>query len=266
MCDPSKSWSVMNITLPYRSRLAASSAVYSRPFSSPRMRLISAISVFSAMRLIASPRTFMNLPFTGYTPIVLRSSLLRPDTMPALAESPSQKMIVHCADFSVPAKLASMSFGMPRMVRVLAPSVFFAAFASLTSVKAQAASITPIFATFSTNSSLTVQADPKFALVVVSSSFVWLENAGFSTSQRKKSVSCSLIVAGFTSTFFLVLMNAANLRSSWPMMYSTCLPPLDVQMPFTNDTCANSSVLVRHTAYSQRSLGASYTRFTSGRM
>ena len=49
-------------------------------------------------------------------------------------------------------------------------------------------------------------ADPKFALVVVSSSFVWLENAGFSTSHRKNRVSCSLIVAGFTSTFFLVLM------------------------------------------------------------
>ena len=59
-----------------------------------------------------------------------------------------------------------------------------------------------------------MQADPKFALVVVNSSFVWLENAGFSTSQRKNSVSCYLMVAGFTSTFFLVLINAASLRSS----------------------------------------------------
>ena len=196
--------------------------------------------------------------------MILRSSLLRPLTIPAFAESPSQKMIMHCPDFSVPAKLASISFGIPRMVRVFAPSVFFAALASFTSVRAHAASITPILAIFSTNSSLTVHVEPKFAVVVVSSSFVWLENAGFSISHRRNRVSCSLMVAGFTSIFFLVLIYAASLRRIWPIMYSTCFPPLGVQMPLTNDMCANSSVLVRHTAYSHRSPCDSYMRFTSG--
>ena len=170
------------------------------------------------MRFVASPRTLNILPFIGYTPIKLRSSLDSPDTIPALAESPSQKMMVHCADLSVPAKFASISFGIPRTVRDFTPSVFFADLASFTSVSAHAASITPIFAIFSTKSSLTVHDDPKLLTFVPSSSLVWLENDGFSISHRRNSMSCSLIVFGFTSTFFFFLMSAASFLTSWPRM------------------------------------------------
>ena len=80
--------------------------------------------------------------------------------MPALAESPSQKIIIQSFDLSVPAQLASVNLGMPRILLVLVPSFFFAALFSFTSVKAHAASITPILATFSTNLSVTSHLEP----------------------------------------------------------------------------------------------------------
>ena len=92
--------------------------------------------------------------------MILRSSEDRPEIIPALAESPSQNIIVQSFDFSVPAQFASVSFGIPRILLVFAPSVFFAALFSFTSVKAQAASITPILATFSMNLSLTSHLEP----------------------------------------------------------------------------------------------------------
>ena len=147
---------------------------------------------------------------------------------------------------------------MPRILRVFAPSVFLAALHSFTSVRAQAASITPILATFSMNLSDTEQDDPNLDACVVMNSLVWLSNAGFSMSHRKNSMSCSLTVAGRTSTFFFFLISATTLRTTWFKMYSTCLPPLGVQIPLTKETWVNSSVSDKHTAYSHRSLGASY--------
>ena len=80
--------------------------------------------------------------------------------IPAFAESPSQNMTTQSLDFSVPAQLASVNFGIPRTDLDLTPSVFLAALFSLTSVNCNAASITPILATFSINLSLTSHFDP----------------------------------------------------------------------------------------------------------
>ena len=91
---------------------------------------------------------------------MLRSSEDNPEIIPAFAESPSQNIIIQSLDFSVPAQLASVNLGIPLMLLVLDPSVFFAALFSFTSVKAQAASITPIFASFSINLSVTSHLDP----------------------------------------------------------------------------------------------------------
>ena len=58
------------------------------------------------------------------------------------------------------------------MLLLLLPSVFFAALLSFTSVKAQAAFITPIFAIFSMKLSLTEQVEPNFVDAVPNSSLV----------------------------------------------------------------------------------------------
>uniref|UniRef100_A0A6C0AWU5 Uncharacterized protein n=1 Tax=viral metagenome TaxID=1070528 RepID=A0A6C0AWU5_9ZZZZ len=99
-------------------------------------------------------------------PIMLRSSEDNPDTIPAFAESPSQNIIVHSDDLIVPAQLASINFGIPLIIRVFDPSLFLATLFSFTSVNAQALSITPIFANFSTNFSLTVHDEPNLAIGV----------------------------------------------------------------------------------------------------
>ena len=57
--------------------------------------------------------------------MVFLSSLDKPETIPAFAESPSHKISVHSADFVVPAKLASINFGIPRIFLLLVPSCFF---------------------------------------------------------------------------------------------------------------------------------------------
>ena len=114
----------------------------------------------SAIFLTDSPRTFNSFPFKGYTPIILRSSEDNPERMPALAESPSQRINIQFFDLSVPAQLASVNLGMPLTDLLLVPSVFLAALDSLTSVNCNAASITPIFATFSINLSVTSHLEP----------------------------------------------------------------------------------------------------------
>ena len=154
----------MNMTLLYLSDLFTSAiVVYSLPVSKPNIFLISAISLFSDTFFCNSPLTFITLPFKGYTPIVFLSSDDNPEMTPVLAESPSQKIRTQSEDFSVPAQLASVSFGIPLIDLDLVPSVFFAALFSLTSVNCSAASITPIFATFSINLSLTSHFEPNLA-------------------------------------------------------------------------------------------------------
>ena len=159
------------------------------------------ISLFSEIRLIVSPLTLNNLPRIGYIPIRFLSSRLKPDTIPDLAESPSHKINVHSDDLAVPAQFASTNFGIPRIDFVFAPSVFFADFLSFTAVNSHAASITPILAIFSQNSSLTLQDEPNLDVGVDMKSFVWLSNDGLVISQRKNNINCSLIVVGLTSTF-----------------------------------------------------------------
>ena len=92
--------------------------------------------------------------------------------IPALAESPSQKMIIQSFDFSVPAQFASVNLGIPLTDLLLTPSVFLAALFSFTSVNCKAASITPIFATFSINLSLTSHFEPNLEEGVFIKSFV----------------------------------------------------------------------------------------------
>ena len=154
----------MKRTLPYRNCLYTSSIVlYFLPVSRPKIFLISVISLFSEIFLTFSPLTLRILPFIGYTPIILRSSDDNPEIIPAFAESPSQNITTQSLDFSVPAQLASVSFGIPRTDLLLTPSVFFAALFSFTSVNCKAASITPILATFSINLSDTSHLDPNLA-------------------------------------------------------------------------------------------------------
>ena len=124
------------------------------------MRLISAISLLSAIFFTPSPRTFINFPLSGYTPIVLRSSDDNPDITPVFAESPSVRRRMQSFDLSVPAQFASVNFGIPLTLRLLPFSFFFTSLICFTSVIAHAVSITPIFATFSINLSLTSHFDP----------------------------------------------------------------------------------------------------------
>ena len=85
------------------------------------------------------------------------------DITPAFADNPSHNKSVHSFERDVPALLASVKFSIPRITRVLLPSVFFAFFSSFTWVRAHAVAITPSFATFSINASVTVGNDPNFA-------------------------------------------------------------------------------------------------------
>ena len=91
---------------------------------------------------------------------MLRSSDDNPEIIPALAESPSQNIIIQSLDLSVPAQFASVNLGIPLILLLLTPSVFLAALFSLISVNAQAASITPILAIFSINLSETSHLEP----------------------------------------------------------------------------------------------------------
>ena len=176
------------------------------------------------------------LPRSGNTPYMFRSSLERPDTMPPFAESPSQRISVHCADLAPPAQLASVSFGRPLIVLVLRPSVFLAVLLSLISVRLTAASITPSLPTPSTNLALTAAREPNLGIGVLRYAFPWLSNDGFSITQFMKIISCSLIVAGLTLIFFFFSMSAPTPRTICPSTWSTCRPPLAVQIPLTNET------------------------------
>ena len=92
--------------------------------------------------------------------MILRSSLDNPDTIPESALNPSHKIRVHLPDSAVPLRFASTKLAMPRQDLVLTPSVFLANRFSLASVSEHARSITPIFATFSMNASVTTHDDP----------------------------------------------------------------------------------------------------------
>ena len=157
---PSKSWSVINKILPYLRFVFISSEVYVLFDSNPRIFFISIISLLSITFLFVSPLTFNNLPFIGYTPIIFLSVDDSPDTIPAFAESPSQNIIVHIFDFSVPAQFASISLGIPLIFLDFVPSFFFACLFSLISLKAHALSTIPSFANFSINLLLTLHEEP----------------------------------------------------------------------------------------------------------
>jgi len=159
---------------------------------------------------------------------VFLSSDDSPEITPVFAESPSQKIIIQSFDLSVPAQLASSSLGIPLIDLLLVPSVFFAALLSFTSVICKAASITPIFATFSINLSVTSHFDPNLEEGVFIKSFVWLSNAGFSISHLKNKINCSLILLGLTFTFFFFSIYSPSFFVIWFKIYSTCLPPLEV--------------------------------------
>ena len=87
--------------------------------------------------------------------------------IPAFAESPSQNIIVHSADFEVPAQLASISLGIPRIFFALFPSVFLAALVSFISLIAHAESATPILAILSIHLSEIVQLEPNLLEVLL---------------------------------------------------------------------------------------------------
>ena len=114
-----------------------------------------------------SPRMLNILPFIGYTPIIFLSSRERPEIIPDFAESPSHKIKIHSLDLTVPAKLASTSLGILRIVLHFVPSVFLAALFSFTSVRLHARVITPIFANFSINLLETSQLEPKLDTALV---------------------------------------------------------------------------------------------------
>ena len=117
-------------------------------------------------------RTFNNFPFKGNTPYLFLSSFDSPETIPAFAESPSHKIKIQSDDFEVPAQLASINFGIPRMLLVFLPSVFLAALLSFSSVKLIAASITPSFIKDLMKSSGTSHLEPNLETGVFNVSFV----------------------------------------------------------------------------------------------
>lgn len=124
------------------------------------MRIISDISLLLLTLRSDSPRVLHIFPFMGYTPKISRSCRLSPDTTPALAESPSHSRSIHLCELELPARFASTSLWIPRMLLHLDPLAFFASLFSLACAMAHATSITPIFAIFLTKSSETSQVDP----------------------------------------------------------------------------------------------------------
>ena len=99
-----------------------------------------------------------------------------------LAESPSVKIIVHYSAFLVPAKFASSNFGIPSNLDFFLPGPrVFASFASSLALATETIlSMMPDERTSFRNFSLKTQAEPKLTGFVVSVSFVWESNEGFS--------------------------------------------------------------------------------------
>ena len=109
MWNPSRSWSDMIMILPYRS---LSISLMVNPSNSPNISMRSLYSLLcSSCCTDASPR-LSGFPLRGYTPNFSDPMTLSPLMANVLAESPSVRIKVHCADLALPAHLASSSLGL----------------------------------------------------------------------------------------------------------------------------------------------------------
>ena len=128
ICAPSGSWSVMIINRPYRSDFMLSSVVYLMLYFSPSISTKHFISTFPIICFLLASRTFMNFPFKGKMPNLLRLTTLIPLLTIVCAESPSVTINVHSSEFIDPASYASSNFGNFEMIREVDSFVFSAIF------------------------------------------------------------------------------------------------------------------------------------------
>ena len=145
-------------------------------------------------------------------------------------------MSVHRPDWAVPALLASSSFGIPVILLLRAPpSVLASSFISLNFESAVSSSETPVFKTFLTKVLGISNLDPKSGALRVHSDLTWLEKVGFSRVAFTKMANVFLTCWGLSLIFLAIssIIPEAMSDAAW----STCVPPLVVQIPFTNDTC-----------------------------
>lgn len=118
ICDPSESWSVIIITLPY---LKDFRSLYYLSFYNPMIFIKFSISSFSIIYFADASRTFSNLPLNGNIPYLSLPTTSIPDMANDLAESPSVKINVHNSEFLLPASLASSNFSIPCNLDCLFP-------------------------------------------------------------------------------------------------------------------------------------------------
>ena len=100
---------------------------------------------------------------------------------------------------------------------------------------------------------------PNADTLVVSVSLVCDVKLGFSMRAFTNTPRVSRTRLGLTFTFFFVSRYSTTLFTTCEATASTCVPPLLVQMPFTNDDAKNPSPGVAVTAIVQRSFGLSVT-------
>ena len=178
------------------------------------------ISGLSIICFVEASRTFNGLPFNGNTPYLSLPTISIPAIASALAESPSVRINVQSSHFFVPASLASSSFGTPSSLFLLVPLSVLAIFAcNLAWAWRTMESTIPDWRIYLRNLSEIVHLDPNYEGFVVSVSFVWESNAGFSMLELTNIQSYCLIWKflilsfSFLYFFFTSLMILLHIRS-----------------------------------------------------
>ena len=147
---------------------------------------------------------------------------------------------------------------MPVILDCFLPSVLELSLASFADCASNNfGTIASLDTTFFSVSSLSLKLDPNAPALVVSVSFVWLVKLGFSIMDVKNTARLSRTILGLTLTFFFVSRYSTIWLTTWFVTPSTCVPPLDVQMPFTNDMLNALSAGLSAIAICQRSFGVS---------
>ena len=100
--------------------------------------------------------------------------------------------------------------------------------------------MTPVFRMSLIILSLRMHFEPNCDCLSVRVSFVWESKAGFSMRALMNTQRCPLIWKGLTFRLLSFFYNFSFILSTiWSTIMLTCVPPFDVQMPFTKETCLN---------------------------
>mmetsp|Transcript_89223 Transcript_89223/g.191411 ORF Transcript_89223/g.191411 Transcript_89223/m.191411 type:complete len:214 (-) Transcript_89223:46-687(-) len=201
-------------------------------------------------------RTFNGFPRSGKTPKRSRPTMLRPATAKALALSPSVRMRVHSSEPFPPAQLASSSLGTPviRSERPVPFTFFFMSMDSLAFAHCNTMSTIPVLSTFLIAPSETSHLEPNLPALRVMVSLVCESKVGFTIKQFTNTQMCERTWKGLIviPPLFFVFARLWMASTNWSATWDTCVPPLEVLMQFTKETCWNCPSEIA-TTYSQRS-------------